>query len=340
MCDVGNDRVFRKWLLVALLSLQLFLSSCDWTQVRAKPLVFPKRKWQNWVAQENETIQVAPGDFFSRYRRGLAYVKLGEYGSAMADLTEAMRIDPNSHIAFRLRGTAHVGLEQMDKAIKDFDRAIELAPRFAAAYLCRGDVFRRTGESEPAIRDYNKALAINPELVQIYGVLGDVYRQKEDFESALHYLNRSISADTNPGRSYYWRALTYLSLGDPDSAFDDLTRAVDWAVVAALAPRAYLNLKRGNFHDAISDCNTCEGMGAADADCYETRGRAYAASNKHEAAVRDLTKAIELAPKTGRIYHFRATSLRALGKTADADCDARTAKDLGFSEKPPAPKIK
>ena len=54
--------------------------------------------------------------------RGNAYLLLGRYDEAVADLTRALELDPASAFALRGRGNAYLLLDRYDEAVADFDR--------------------------------------------------------------------------------------------------------------------------------------------------------------------------------------------------------------------------
>lgn len=72
---------------------------------------------------------------------------------------EAIRLDPQAN-AYNNRGVAYVRLEQYGQAIEDYDEAIRLDPQYAKAYGNRSDAHEKLGQQELADRDYAKAVEI------------------------------------------------------------------------------------------------------------------------------------------------------------------------------------
>lgn len=70
-------------------------------------------------------------DFAAAYHlRGLAYKRMGEYDSALADYNRAIGIDPEFSMAIHNRGVFYDYISrQYDKAIADYERYLEIVPQ-------------------------------------------------------------------------------------------------------------------------------------------------------------------------------------------------------------------
>jgi tetratricopeptide (TPR) repeat protein len=77
------------------------------------------------IAAFTRSIQLDPNDYAAYRFRGHAYLKLGEYQQAIADLTQTIKLQPNDAYAYELRGTAHAALNNRKGAIADLRKAAD-----------------------------------------------------------------------------------------------------------------------------------------------------------------------------------------------------------------------
>jgi tetratricopeptide (TPR) repeat protein len=109
----------------------------------------------NKVAEYTTAIRLDPDDAVAYYNRGLAYMNLGEYNTAISDYTTAIRLDPDDAAAYNNRGLAYDKLGKYNTAISDYTTAIRLDPDYASAYINRGIAKANAGLSYCS--DFKKA---------------------------------------------------------------------------------------------------------------------------------------------------------------------------------------
>src|SRR5262249_4354891 len=122
-------------------------------------------------------------DAEAHVERGLLQVRLGNYGSAMADFNRAGQLNPKrppwetgarayDHVIERnpkdaraspQRAEAHERLGHWEQAIADHSRALELAPHKLSILVWRGRAYLRTGQEDKAAEDFRRAGALAPE---------------------------------------------------------------------------------------------------------------------------------------------------------------------------------
>lgn len=129
--------------------------------------------------------------------RGVAWKEKGNYGKAIADLTEAIRLNSMDSSAYHNRADVWFAQKEYSRAIADYDEAIRLnpeckrafvetdvagdnsaagagAPTESVAVVCvsssggasysrRGQAWAAKGELDKAIADFDEALRLNPE---------------------------------------------------------------------------------------------------------------------------------------------------------------------------------
>ena len=93
--------------------------------------------------------------------RGYVYNMLGEYKSAIRDLTKAVELNPLLVSAYDNRGTVYKSLKDYGAAMRDYSKAIELKPDYARAYQNRGIIYHALKDTAAAMQDYDKAIELD-----------------------------------------------------------------------------------------------------------------------------------------------------------------------------------
>lgn len=124
------------------------------------------------------------------WRYGIVYRHRHLYNELWSDHDSAIRRAPDSAKAYFNRGRAHYHWGRRCEAVRDFTIAIEKRAGFAKAYLARGVTWYESGDYVRAIDDLSLALARLPKT-----------------------------------KAYYYRSLSYASIGDISLAKVDAHRA-------------------------------------------------------------------------------------------------------------------
>ena len=147
-------------------------------------------------------------------KRGLAYVRKGDYDRAIADFDESVRRHPGPE-EYSFRGYAYDAKGDYDRAIQDFDEAIRIGiyDSDSNAWNLRGNSYRHKGDYDRAIRNYDHALELVTKHVDNVGwqiharflnnralakqAKGDVEGANADFAEAKR-IDRLIRCSTSP----------------------------------------------------------------------------------------------------------------------------------------------
>jgi hypothetical protein len=116
------------------------------------------RVWKNSIDLWGYVIEKEPDAVpLAYYNRGLAYVKNGQFGRAMADFGKTIELDPSDYRAYNNLGVMYGQLGQFDRAIECFSITLYLNKDYDVAYMNRGKFYDKTGNRERAVADYQKA---------------------------------------------------------------------------------------------------------------------------------------------------------------------------------------
>lgn len=131
-------------------------------------------------------------------KSGDAFLRMGDYESAIENFTKALEAGPASVDAFYGRGIAHMQRGELDLAIADFDAAVRINPNFADGYYARGAAYRDKGDIAQTIADYGTAVALDPQDPEYVGSRGYAHFYSGDYNKAADDLSRAVELSADP----------------------------------------------------------------------------------------------------------------------------------------------
>src|SRR3989338_5651 len=107
---------------------------------------------QTMIYKADKALEQDPNDAKAHYNRGTAHYNLGDYETAVSDLTQSIRLESNAADAYFNRGLALRHQKKLNEAIRDFSKAIELYPKNSSYYFERCNARIASGDFDGAIR--------------------------------------------------------------------------------------------------------------------------------------------------------------------------------------------
>lgn len=123
------------------------------------------------------------------YKRALAYLNVGDLGSALKDFDLLIAREPNSPktpIAYMARSSVKVGLKQFDGALQDMNKAISLSPKpIPRLYFQRAMIWQKKKDTAKALADFSKVIELNAEFFDAYFRRGFIFISLKRFDDAI-----------------------------------------------------------------------------------------------------------------------------------------------------------
>ncbi len=276
------------------------------------------------IADLTTVLEGDPKDAASRNRRGIAYLRIKRPDLALKDLDEAVRLAPDKAIILANRGQAHLALKAFDAALDDYRAARkrnpkneELAEDLADVLVARGKDRLIRKEWEGAVADLDEALNLRPKQVEALLARGDAQRARKAFDLARKDYTAAVEVKEDP-LPLAKRGLLAAARGDQTAATADFDKVYELArgkkpalgsgpaeelVAAAYASRGGA---RQEEVDALERVLKAEpGVGYL----HWRRGKAYTALKEYDAAVEELTRAIDQGFRRPQVFADRARVL-------------------------------
>lgn len=196
---------------------------------------------------------------------GEAYMRQGDYTSALRELTKAQQMNPDDPFVYDALGVCYLVKQRIPDAIANFKKAVALNPGFTparnnlgSAYLeaqewdAAIEVFKeitqdvlyatphfplsnlglayyRKGDYPAALGYYKEALKIKPDFLNAQLGMGRTYLAMNQGSLALRYLEQAVrQAGKNP-ELYYDLGEAYLLTGKTDQALFSYETVIDLA---------------------------------------------------------------------------------------------------------------
>jgi tetratricopeptide (TPR) repeat protein len=153
------------------------------------------------IGDYSTALKLKPDMVEAFYDRGLIFMQMHRFESAMADFTEAIRIKPDFVLAYCNRGMAAVRLGRYDDALADYSTAIKEDQEVDSCWFSRGNLYLLLGDYQKAISDYSVVLGNNrfapialSRRGQAHEAIGQTQRALDDYNAALAIVPRLKSA--------------------------------------------------------------------------------------------------------------------------------------------------
>ena len=255
--------------------------------------------------------------------RGTAWIALGNFDNAIADLSEAINRDPGFAVAFLNRGVAYFNKSEIDRAIKDTSEAIRFNPNLASAYNLRGNLLSLKQEPSRALLDFDKMIALEPSNPRGYTNRGYALQTDSRYSEALTAFDKAIQLAPSDAENYAGRAVVFLSLGEFDKAAKEYSAAIkkDARNVRYYTARGETWRQKGELNSALEDHNKALEIAPNDKDALNNRALVWRDKGDLDKAIADYNEAILIDPNYSRAYGNRGEIWRLKGNIDRAITD-------------------
>lgn len=200
----------RKWIVFSLgIMAAGLLSACNSTQSKTDSAMelLQNLEYKAALAEFDAAEEAGENERLIARGRGIAYMGLTDYDSAIANFEEALRssdgfvqnvdFDINYYLA-----AAYIKKGELLEAESAYNAILALRPNEQEAYFLRGSVRLERGQFEPAKEDFDKVVSLAP---KNYDRLIEIYKALEHFgykEVGQDYLRSAMESAGSKMDSY------------------------------------------------------------------------------------------------------------------------------------------
>lgn len=261
---------------------------------------------------------------------GMSFYQTGYLDEAMECLGNAESLLDSSASLYSNFGIVLMAAKRFDDARASLERAKELSPGQASIHSNLGVVYLELHELQMAEDEFRLGLQIEPENDQLLSNLGNALQKQRRFRDA-EVLYRKV-LERNPNSEIWNNLGTILkNTGKTDLAIDAFRKSISLAT--SPSENAYVNLGRalmqaGRLNEARQQLLLVTEQWPNSAIGYHFLGKVYASGGRHDAALEQFGRAVELDSDYAQAYGSQGLSEGMLGNTAQAIKSLKKAIEL------------
>ncbi|MCD2324728.1 DUF3857 domain-containing protein [Sphingomonas sp. IC-56] len=286
----------------------------------------PAARSQMSLAKNRLLKIAAPEAYPSGWRQVEEARRSGALQPILAGYGKAIAQAPDEAGGYSTRADFHISVWDWKMAKADLDKAIGIAPS-ADLYLRRASVLQQMKDDAAALKDAEAALALDPSSMGAVNTVATLRFREGDQDGALAMIAERIDAGGDEQAFYVTLQADLLAEAKrPDEAI----AAMDGAVKTSPGKADLLNSRcwlKGTLNvaldTALKDCTRAIEIAEQPAAIYDSRALVYYRMGRIDDALGDLNAALEVAPEMTASLYLRGVILKKKGdKAGDADLAA------------------
>ncbi len=258
-------------------------------------------------------LEVDDQDYSALYNVIYCFDFLEQHEEAIDYLNMFLNKNPYCEVAWHQVGKQYFDLKEYEKALSAFDFAIISDDRFVGAYLEKGKVLEKLGKYNEALENYQITLELEDPTSFALLRMGKCYAKVGEDELALKYYNRCVHED--PLLDNGWIAITdfYSKRLNYQKALYYINKAIniDGDNVLYWKRYAKINHRLKFYEEAEQGFRKTLELGNYELDTWLSRADVLLRLGEHDAAITNLTQALEFFPEDAEIA-FRLSGLNYL----------------------------
>ncbi|WP_310481313.1 tetratricopeptide repeat protein [Chamaesiphon sp. VAR_48_metabat_403] len=265
----------------------------------------------------------------ARWLNAVALVKVEHYQLALESLDLHIADYPQDPNGYCYRGICYERLEQLPQALANLELAISLQPGQPVFHHARGRTRQKLGDFAGALADFNLTIARKPQAA-VYDDRAEAHRCLGDRVAALADDDRAIELNPRFINAYFRRGLIYTELGDLELALKNYNLAIDLDPQHpnALIQRSWIYFRQHDYPRTKRDCQTVKALDQYNFWANYLVGVVDSLSGLQHSAIKNFSRAIELAPNYVSARYHRGLVYHELGDTTRAMSDFNHARSI------------
>lgn len=303
---------------------------------------FEMHQFRRALEQFQTALKKNPDSATANLFAGLSSLSLQRPEQALPYLQRAYRAQPANVAVVLALSRAEIASNHLGLSRNYYTQAVRMDPHNAEGWYGLGITNRILAEQElkhsadkaKALLDastqaMDHAMQLDPGSVQAHMVLGESFRIAERYDLAIK--EYKAATETQPNLSPAWDGLAaaYSASGDDGSALQAASRAVDLDANNADADSliAGICLRMGDYAKAEPYAVRALQLQPDLASAHTVLAKIYLAKQQPERALPELQSAAK-EDRDGTVYYLLSTTLKQLGRTADAATAMQKYKQL------------
>lgn len=274
------------------------------------------------VIDFDKLIALKPDKSVYYYNRSSANFDLKNYDAVISDCKKAISLDDNNYEAYVMLANVYDTYGDTAKATANYEKAITIMPNREFAYNELGGVYYNKGDYKQALNCFSRMLERNPNAISSLKYRADCYTKLLEHNNAINDYTKLISLEPDKLEHYMNRATAELAAGKNADACIDMKKGVK--MVKKRLSEEYLFAHtflykncRGSLDPKKLKVN----------DLYEEAFELYT-EGKRDLTIKKYDEMIKIIPDSALLYFNRGKFKRELEKHEEAIADYKKAVQL------------
>ena len=283
--------------------------------------------------------------------RAFLYEKQNKLQEALSDFTKAVELDKKNAVRYYMRGLFYQNsLGEKYPALQDLTYAIKLDTTSTHLLFARGKLYSdKLNDHKEAIKDFEKIIKIDSMDATSMNWIGVFYDRMNDEENAKKYYYKTISSENNTFRETLEQyrhgiAWSYNNLAESFQNEKDYARALDFYTKAIKRDslnairyyyRSWLLSEYMNEHDAaLKDMDKAIKLDKNDSRWFLMQAKVFERMNNNNKALNAYNESIKLSNNSAEYVSERGKFYFKIGEESKAllDIDNALKKDSLFKK--------
>jgi tetratricopeptide (TPR) repeat protein len=198
------------------------------------------------INEYSKLLSEQPNNKLYYFARGLDYMLVQDFASAIEDFTQATQIDNKFALAYYNLAVAQTKRIKTQESVpglystepqSDLSISMQLGGKPVSQPSKILDTDAKTLKSkmeyDAILQNYNKVLELSPDFTYAYYNRAEVKAMRNDFRAAVLDYNEALKRDPEFAEAYYNRGICRLRVKDSERGLDDLRKAGELGIVNA-----------------------------------------------------------------------------------------------------------
>jgi superkiller protein 3 len=265
-----------------------------------------RHEWQPALAALRRAAAAAPASARAHYNLGLTLDRADPgKGAGIPEYRKALEREPG-HVDSLLNLAIDLGERNPAESRKLFERTIELAPNSAVAHMNFALLLRRESEENASMAEFRQAIRLDPGLLEARRQLVAILMSRQQPGEAVEQCREILRRDPEDAATRYTLGQALVRLGKAEEGRKELAQAQALRQVlqqrkkaGELREQGMRDLQAGRLPQAVTALGAAVQLDPSSANRMYL-GLALARSADWKAALRELTAAVELDPRSAR----------------------------------------
>lgn len=239
-------------------------------------------------------------------KRGIYYTNFEKWQLAVNDFNRVVELDPQNLFIYKLRGVARYYLNDFSGAIQDFSRCLDNDTTDCEARKSRAMSYEKQGDFKNAVADMLRCPSGKgfKEYVPIISHLVE----KGDTTKALELI-QDILVENPTIEALIYKAELLINQKDWVDAMSIVNQAIEkmkhsqdnYTSSNLLTLKGIIQLNTGNLEEAKANLSLAITKSQFNGRAYLERGKVFQKQGQKEAAISDLTRAVEFGYEDAKV---------------------------------------